>query len=69
MELMELGQGSILSRSLKLFSVYVDDLSVALSAIKTSCVIKDTSVNRVLYADDLCIMSASPAGLQKLINI
>ena len=32
---------------------------------------KDTSVNHVLlvYADDLCIMSASPAGLQKLSDI
>ena len=60
-------QGGILSP--KLFSVYVDDLSVALSAPKTGCVINDTSVNHVFYADDLCIMSASPAGLQKLIDI
>ena len=60
-------QGGILSP--KLFSVYVDDLSVALSATKTSCVINDKSVNHAFYADDLCIMSASPAGLQKLIDI
>ena len=44
-------------------------LSVALSATKTGCVINDKSVNHVFYADDLCIMSASPAGLQKLIDI
>ena len=60
-------QGGILSP--KLFSVYVDILSVALSATKTGCVINDKSVNDVFYADDLCIMSASPAGLQKLIDI
>ena len=60
-------QGGILSP--KLFSVYADDLSVALSATKTGCVINDKSVNLVFYADDLCIMSASPAGLQKLIDI
>ena len=53
----------------KLFSVYVDDLSVALSATKMGCVINDTSVNHGFHADDLCIMSASPAGLQKLIDI
>ena len=44
-------------------------LSVAFSATKTCCVINDKSVNHVFYADDLCIMSASPAGLQKLIDI
>ena len=60
-------QGGILSP--KLFSVYVDDLSVALSATKTGCVINEKPVNHVFYADDLCIMSASPAGLQKLIDI
>ena len=31
--------------------------------------VNDKSVNHVFYADDLCIMSASPAGLQKLIDI
>ena len=31
--------------------------------------LNDKSVNHVLYTDDLCIMSASPAGLQKLIDI
>ena len=51
-------QGGILSP--KLFSVYVDDLSVALSATKTGCVVNDKSVNNVFHADDLCIMSASP---------
>ena len=60
-------QGGILSS--KLLSVSVDELSVALSATKTGCVIKGTSANHVFYADDLCIMSASPAGLHTLIDI
>ena len=61
-------QGGILSP--KLFSVYVDDLSVAsVSVTKTGYVINDKSVNHVFYADDQCIMSASPASLQKLIDI
>ena len=59
-------QGGILS--LKLFFVYVDNLSVALSATKTGSVINDKSVNHVFYADDLCIMPANPAGIQKLID-
>ena len=56
-------QGGILSP--KLLSVYVDELSKTLSAAKTGCIIKDISINHVFYADDLCIMSASPSGLQK----
>ena len=62
-------QGGILS--LKLFSVYVDELSMTLSAAKTGCIIhvNDIFRNHVFYADDQCIMSASPCGLQKLIDI
>ena len=60
-------QGGILFP--KLFSVYVDDLSVALSSIKMGCVINDTTVHHVFYAADLCIMSASTAGYQELIDI
>ena len=59
-------QGGILSP--KVFSVHVNDLSVALSATKMGCVMNDKSVNLVFYADDLCIISASPAGFQKLID-
>ena len=49
------------------FSVYVDELSRVLSAAKTGCFIDDISVNHVFYADDLCIMAASPSDLQKLL--
>ena len=46
--------------SLKLFSVYVAELSMAWSAAKTGCLINDIDVNLVFYVDDLytCIMSA-----------
>ena len=42
---------------------------LALSATRTGCVLSDSSVIHVFYADDLCTMSANPAGLQKLIDI
>ena len=42
---------------------------MALSATKTGGVISDTSINNVFYADDLCIMSANQAVLQKLVDI
>ena len=40
-------QGEILSPML--FSFYVDDLSLALSSIKTGCIISDISVNYVFF--------------------
>ena len=60
-------RGGILSP--KRFSVYVDELSKTLSAANTGCIISHIFRNHVFYADDLCIMSASPSGLQKLIDI
>ena len=59
-------QGGI--HSPKLFSDYVRKLSRALSAAKTGCLINDISVNHACYAADLCIMSASPSGLQRHID-
>ena len=60
-------QGGILSP--KLYSVYVNDLSDYLFKIQIGCQIDNVSVNHVMYADDICLMSPSPAALQKLINI
>ena len=62
---MELDRVVFFHPSYFLSMYYVDDLSVALSATQTACVIGDT----VFYADDLCIMSASLAGLHKFIDI
>ena len=53
----------------KLFSVYVDELSKTLSTAKNGCIINVISINHVFYAGDLCIISASPSGLQTLIDI
>ena len=59
-------QGSILSP--KLFSIYMDDLSVSLNALPIGCNVDGTLINHLLYADDICLISLSSAGLQKLLN-
>ena len=60
-------QGGILSP--KLFSVYVDDLSLALSFATSGCIINDISVNHVFYEDDICIVFVGPSGLQRLMML
>ena len=60
-------QGGILS--LKLFSVYIDDLSDKLVRCKVGCYIDNLCMNHVMYADDICLMAPSPAALQELIDI
>ena len=55
--------------SQKLYSVYVDDLSDYLVMSQIGCHIDNVCVNHVMYADDICLMTHSPAALQKLINI
>ena len=44
-------QGGILSPFL--FNVYIDDLSIALSACHTGCYVSNTIMNHFMYADDL----------------
>ena len=60
-------QGSLISP--KLFSLYVDDLSERLNSSNIGCFINDVCTNHLYYADDLCILSPSPMGLQKLLNL
>ena len=60
-------QGRILS--LKLFSVYVDNLSDKIVVSKVGCSIDNVCMNHVMYADDICLMAPSHAALQELINI
>ena len=55
--------------SLKLFSVYVDDLSDKLVKSKVGCSIDNLCMNHVMYADDVCRMSPSHAALQEVINM
>ena len=57
----EVRQGGILSS--KLHSVYVDDLSDYLVKSHIGCHIHNACVNHVMYADDICLMTPSPAAL------
>ncbi len=60
-------QGGILSPIL--FNLYMDELSERLNVCKTGCMIGNTLVNHIMYADDLVVFSPSSAGLQQLLNL
>ena len=60
-------QGGILSPIL--FNVYMDQLSVKLNASNIGGDIGDVLVNHLCYADDICLISLSSAGMQQLLNI
>ena len=60
-------QGGVLSP--KLFNVYIDGLSIILNSCTTGGFIGGKHINHILYADDLCIVSLSSAGLQNLLSI
>ena len=60
-------QGGILSP--RLFSLYIDYLSTLLHDLKVGCYIDSTCMNHYFYADDMCLLSPSPIGLQQLINV
>ena len=60
-------QGGILSP--RLFSLYVDDLSLLLCKQNIGCFIDNVCVNHLFYADDICLLAPSAAGIQQLINI
>jgi hypothetical protein len=59
-------QGDVLSPLL--FNMYINDLPDALGQDLDTPVLKTTSVNSLLYADDLAIMSLSAQGLQLAID-
>ena len=56
-------QGGILSP--KLFALYMNGLSGALSLCKAGCYIDDQCMNHLMYADDICVMAPSAIALQK----
>ena len=56
-------QGGIISPII--FNVYMDGLSVLLNSSN----IGYTFLNHLCYADDLCLISLSSAGMQKLLNL
>ena len=60
-------QGGILSPVL--FNVYTDDLSCALNRSNIGGRIGGEIVNHLSYADDLCLICLSSAGMQKLLNV
>ena len=60
-------QGGILSP--QLFNIYIDGLSDILNKSSVGGSIGGKRINHMLYADDLCIVSLSSAGLQQLLAI
>ena len=58
-------QGSILS--LKEFNIYFDGLSNILNNSFIGGSLGGKRINHMLYADNICIISLSSAGLQKLL--
>ena len=59
--------GGILSPML--FNVYIDDLSIKLNQSGIGGVIGGHLINPLYYADDLCLISLSSAGMQKLLDV
>jgi len=52
-----------------LFFVYVDDLIRELRLSSYGAYVGNLSVGTIFYADDICLMSGSCFGLQKLLDI
>ena len=52
-----------------LFNVYMDDLSVLLNSSNIGGRIGNIFPNHLCYADDLCLISLSSAGMQKLLGL
>ena len=59
-------QGSLLSPHL--FNLYIDGLSEKLNKHKTGCVVGDSIMNHLIYADDIVLFCPSLAGLQFLVS-
>ena len=59
-------QSGILSP--KLFNIYIDGRSNILNNSLVGGSLGGKRINHMLYADDLCIVSLSSAGLQKLLS-
>ena len=60
-------QGGILSPYL--FNFYINDLNKELSEAGVGCTLNGVPFNNFSYADDMCIISPSVAGLRKLLSI
>ena len=53
----------------RLFSLYIYYMSTLLHDLKVGCYIDSTCMNHYFYADDMCLLSPSPIGLQQLIDV
>ena len=60
-------QGGVLSPIL--FNIYMDDLSKKLNMCKNGCQLNGTSMNHLIYADDMVLLAPSPDALQSLLNL
>ena len=47
----------------------MDDLGVILNNTNIGCTINNNNYNYIRYADDVCLLSMSSAGMPKLFNI
>ena len=59
-------QGGILSP--KLFTIYVNVLSISFYEKYMGCCLRDTVVNHLYYADDLVLVSSTASGMTELIQ-
>ena len=60
-------QGDIISTVI--FNVYMDDLSCLLNRSNIGGRIGEEIVYHVSYADDICLICFSAAGMQKILNV
>ena len=60
-------QGGIISPVL--FNVYIDDFTCAINRSNIGGRVSGEIVNYLSYADDLCLICLSSAGMQKLLNV
>ena len=60
-------QGRVISPIL--FNIYMDKLSIALNSSGIGGYLGNLFLNHLCYADDLCLISLSSAGMQQLLNI
>ena len=60
-------QGGILSPYL--FNIYMDGLSDDLNVSRFGCITSSQTVNHLMYADDLVLISPSATGLRELLRI
>ena len=60
-------QGGVLSPYL--FSVYIDQLSESLNAVRSGCSVGKICINHIFFADDITLLSPSLTGLRELVDV